>query len=76
MLFVSYSKKMDRDVLSSPASLNYRTRCIVNVVGSERNRLPKSRGGYDIFAQNHCTAKGWMENEDVTLSFIKYHWPR
>lgn len=57
MLFVSYSKKMDRDVLSSPASVNYRTRCIVNMAGSERNRLQEWDGVYDVTARERMDSK-------------------
>lgn len=50
MLFVSYSKKMDRDVLNSPASLNYRTRCIINIAGLKRHRFLNLSGAYTVWS--------------------------
>lgn len=64
---------MDRDVLSSPASVNYRTRCIVNIAGSERNRLQKCVGVYDLLPRTRVGAKGWTRNKDVTLPFVRLH---
>lgn len=37
---------MDRDVLNSPASLNYRTRCSVNTTKQNVTRPTKTSGSY------------------------------
>lgn len=55
---------MDRDVLSSPASVNYRTR-IVNMARSKRNRLQKWAVVYDILPKTLVRAKGWKQHGDI-----------
>lgn len=68
MLFVSYSKKMDSDVLSSPASAIYRTR-VVGALGAKRDRLfGMKRRLRPFFIQE----QGKLD-EDVSLPFVRYH---
>lgn len=73
MLFVSYSKKMDRDVLNSPASLNYRTRCIVNIAGLKRHRIPNCVRALTTIHFSPHHKKGLKENEDASMPFVRYH---
>lgn len=71
MLFVSYSKKIECDVLNSPASLNYSTRCIVNIARREHHRLHCIFVTYGSFTPTGFR-KGWIDNEDVTVPFVKF----
>lgn len=73
-LFVSYSKKMDRDVLNSPASLNYRKRCIVNTERCARHRFPNASSCSSRFSKirESLGSKNIKRITTLNLNNIRY----
>lgn len=66
---MSYSKKMDRDVLNSPASLNYSPRCTVNKPSRNVTDLRGARA-LRTFSFGLRKTDG---NGDVAMPFVRYH---